>query len=72
MDDLNKEMNDLESKSKINEDKNRRSFESIRQDMYLLEDTVTSKVVMQLDPNISDLRNEIKDDVCTDLRQIVK
>merc|ERR1711954_528700 len=72
IDDLNMKMGQLESKSKVNEEENLRNFEAVRKDMAQLEETATSKVIMQLDPKISDLQNVIQSNVCTDLRCTVK
>merc|ERR1711954_174463 len=54
------------------ESENNLKFESIRYDMRLMETSVTAKVINELDPKISSMRNEIRDDLCADMRRLVK
>ena len=47
-------------------------FENIRYDMRLMETAVTAKVINELDPKISSMRNEIREDLCKDMRRLVQ
>merc|ERR1711954_508303 len=47
-------------------------FENIRYDMRLMETSVTAKVVNELDPKISAMRNELRDDLSKDMRRLVQ
>merc|ERR1711954_131586 len=68
IDDHNTEIDQIENKSKINEDFIKRNFEEIRQKMSAMEDTVTTKVVEQIKPKISEIQSHLN----TDLSRIVK
>ena len=54
------------------ESENNLKFESIRYDMRLMETSVTAKVINELDPKISSMRNEIREDLCKDMRRLVQ
>merc|ERR1711954_147076 len=54
------------------ESENNLKFKSIRYDMRLMEMSVTAKVVNELDPKIASMRTELRNDLCADMRRLVK
>merc|ERR1712112_332222 len=69
---INSKVTAIEKDNARVECKNNLKFESIRYDMRLMETSVTAKVINELDPKISSMRNEIRDDLCADMRRLVK
>merc|ERR1711954_498691 len=47
-------------------------FEAIRYDMGQMESSGTSKVINELDPKISTLRSELREDFNSDIRRLVQ
>merc|ERR1711954_418758 len=70
--DMKSKINKMESKSTRTEQENLRQFQAIKHDMGNLETSVTTKVINFIDPKISTLCSELKDDLCTDLWRLVK
>merc|ERR1712112_74305 len=69
---INSKVTAIEKDNARVECKNNLKFESIRYDMRLMETSVTAKVINELDPKISSMRNEIREDLCADMRRLVQ
>merc|ERR1711954_253075 len=69
---MNCKITTIERVNARTESETKLSFQAIRYDMGRMETSVTSKVINELDPKISMLRTEIREDMNTDLRRLVK
>merc|ERR1711954_445577 len=69
---INSKVTAIEQDNLRVESENNLKFESIRYDMRLMETSVTAKVINELDPKISSMRNEIRNYLCADMRRLVK
>merc|ERR1711954_173570 len=69
---INSKVTAIEKDNARVESENNLKFESIRYDMILMETSVTAKVINQLDPKISSMRNELREDLCADMRRLVQ
>merc|ERR1711954_165924 len=69
---INSKVTAMEKDNARVESENNLKFESIRYDMRLMETAVTAKVINELYPKISSMRNEIREDLCADMRRLVQ
>merc|ERR1711954_16504 len=61
---INSKVTAIERDNARVESENSLKFESIRYNMRLMETSVTAKVINELDPKISSMINEIREDLC--------
>ena len=40
--------------------------------MHMMETSVTTKVINELDPKISSMKSELREDLCSDMRRLVQ
>merc|ERR1712081_132185 len=69
---INSKITDIEKDNARTESESKLAFQAIRYDMGQIETAVTSKVINELDPKISSLKSELRQDLNTDLQRLVQ
>merc|ERR1711954_318623 len=69
---INAKITTIENDNARNTSETNLKIEAIRCDMSNLETSVTNKVIQEFDPKINSLRTELREDLNTDLRRLVR
>merc|ERR1711954_378537 len=72
IDDLSAKVLHLENKSNDTDLKNQNAIEEIKGQMSAIEESVTSKLLSEIEPSLNGMREEIQKSVGLDLRRLVK
>merc|ERR1711954_225801 len=72
IDDLTSKVENLETKSKENEDATNEKFKMIQTEINKVEENVTSKLMKEIKPSLNSMKGEMKNSMCTDIRRIVQ
>merc|ERR1711954_627057 len=70
IDGLQDKIDNIQCKNKINEESNLRKFESIREEIASVKDSVTNKIVSQFKPSVDAMREEIQANVNTEINSM--
>merc|ERR1711954_411995 len=69
---INSKITAIKNDNARTEGESKLAFQAIRYYMGRIETAVTSKVINELDPKMSSLRTELREDLNTDLRRLVQ
>merc|ERR1711954_34015 len=69
---INSKITAIENDNARVESETNLKFEAIRYDMGMMESSVTSKVINELDPKLSTMRSELREDLNFDIRRLVQ
>merc|ERR1711954_626936 len=72
MDDLTSKVENIETKSKENEDTTKEKFKQIQNDISKVEENVTSKLLKEIEPSLNAMKGEMQNSMGTDIRRIVQ
>merc|ERR1711954_448987 len=72
IDSLTTKVEDLETKNKNIEEKSENSLKEIRQEIVQVEENVTTKLMAQIKPSLEDMKSEVQNAACQDLRRLVQ
>merc|ERR1712081_58650 len=72
MDDLSKKVDNLETKQKEADDSNFNAFKEMKDDLAKVEQRVTSKLMEEIEPSLGLMKNEIQDNVNSNMRRLIK
>merc|ERR1711954_584589 len=72
IDDLTSKVENIETKSKENEDVTKEKFKQIQNDISKVEENVTSKLIKEIEPTLNAMKGEMQNSMGTDIRRIVQ
>merc|ERR1711954_382433 len=72
IDDLTSKVENIETKSKENEDATKEKFKQIQNDISKVEENVTSKLLKEIEPSLNAMKGEMQNSMGTDIRRIVQ
>merc|ERR1711954_43602 len=72
LDDLSKKVENLETKRKEADETNSNTFQEMKDEISLVEERVTTKLMKEIKPSLNTMKNEIQDNVNLDIRRLIK
>merc|ERR1711954_198390 len=69
---LTTKVEDLETKNKNIKEKTENSLKEICQEIVMVEENVTNKLMAQIKPSLEGMKNEVQNAACQDLRRLVQ
>merc|ERR1711954_298886 len=72
IDDLTSKVENIETKSKGNEEATNEKFKLMQNEINKVEESVTTKLLKEIEPSLNSMKDEMKNSMCTDIRRIVQ
>merc|ERR1711954_212705 len=72
IDELTSKVENIETKSKENEDATKEKFKQIQNDISKVEENVTSKLLKEIEPSLNAMKGEMQNSIRIDIRRIVQ
>merc|ERR1712081_52128 len=72
IDDLTTKVKNIETKNKENEEATDEKFKLMQNKINKVEENVTTKLLKEIEPSLNSMKDEMKNSMCTDIRRIVQ